>query len=346
MSWQTGEDHSGQRRSLKYRQLTEAERYILSRHKREGLSFRAIAQALGRSPSTISREVKRNATLAVSKGKTFYVPSKAQEHTNGRRSRSRRVKHHGPEVYAHIEGRLTELQWSPEQIANELPKQLGVSLSPMTIYRHVRRDQKGGGTLFKQLRQGGKRRRKRTYGVENRGKLGGKPMIDTRDPAIELRQEVGHWEGDTVMGASGERSCLLTLVERASGLAKVLRLPNRKVRAVNRAVVGLIKGSNLPFKTITWDNGTEFHGYRQIEQATGVGCYFAYPHHPWERGSNENFNGLLRQYFRKGRSLSGKRQSDCDQATAKLNSRPRKRYGFQTPIERMRQLSGVLHLEC
>ncbi|MEG3156311.1 IS30 family transposase [Lysobacter zhanggongensis] len=329
-----------------YHQLTEPERYTLSVLRREGRTFRAIAQALGRSPSTISREVRRNATLNAAKGRSFYVPSKAQEHANGRRSRSRRVKHHGPEVYAHLEARLSEVRWSPEQIAEGLLQELGVTLSHMTIYRHVRRDQRAGGSLFKQLRQGGKRRRKRTYGVEKRGKLGGKAMIDSRPGVIELRQEVGHWEGDTVMGASGERTCLLTLVERATGLALVTRLPHRTVRAVNRAVIGAIQNSGLPFKTITWDNGTEFHGYRQIEEATGVCSYFAYPHHPWERGSNENFNGLLRQYFRKGRSLSCKRQADCDQVVAKLNTRPRKRYGFQTPADRMRELSGVLHLEC
>ena len=148
------------------------------------------------------------------------------------------------------------------------------------------------------------------------------------------------------MGSAGERSCLLTLVERAAGLAKIVRLPHRTVRAVNRAMIELIRNSGLPFKTITWDNGTEFHGYKQIEEATGVQCFFAYPHHPWERGSNENFNGLVRQYFKKRKSLAGKRQSDCDQVAAKLNSRPRKRYGFKTPIQRMQELSGVLHLGC
>ena len=342
-SWQTEGVDSDKRRTPMYRQLTAAERYTLSVLKREGRTFRAIAKALDRSPSTICRELKRNSCQRTDGA---YRPSKAQERTNGRRSRSRRVKHHGPEVYAHIEARLTEVQWSPEQIAKELPPDLGVRLSHMTIYRHVRRDQRAGGLLFKQLRQGGKRRRKRTYGVEKRGKLGNKPMIDSRPEAIELRQEVGHWEGDTVMGASGERACLLTLVERATGYAVVIRLPHRTVRAVNRAVIETIQHDGLPFKTITWDNGTEFHGYRQIEAATGIRCFFAYPHHPWERGSNENFNGLLRQYFRKGKSLSGKRQADCDRAAFKLNTRPRKRYGFQTPANRMQKLSGVLHFAC
>lgn len=329
-----------------YRQLTEAERYTLSVLKREGRSFRSIAQALQRSPSTISREVRRNATIDQQRPRPLYVPSKAQEHANGRRRRSRRVKQHAPEVYAHVEALLAQEQWSPEQIAHQLPERLGVRLSHMTIYRHVRRDQRAGGRMFRHLRQGGKRRRKRTYGPEKRGKLANKPMIDTRPEAIEHRQEAGHWEGDTVMGSAGERCCLLTLVERATGLAKIVRLPHRTVRAVTRATIELIRSSDLPFKTITWDNGTEFHGYRQIEQATGVRCYFAYPHHPWERGSNENFNGLARQYFRKGKSLAGKRQSDCDRVAAKLNTRPRKRYGFQTPIQRMQQLSGVLHLGC
>ena len=326
-----------------YSQLTEAERYTLSVLKREGRSIREIARALDRQASTISRELKRNSCHRTDGA---YRPSKAQERTNGRRRRSRQVKHHAPEVYAHVEALLAEQQWSPEQIASQLPERLGVRLSHMTIYRHVRRDQRCGGVMFRNLRHGGKRRRKRTYGPEKRGKLANKPMIDMRPETIEHRQEVGHWEGDTVIGSAGERACLLTLVERATGLAMIMRLPHRTVRAVNRAAIALIRSSGLPFKTITWDNGTEFHGYRQIEEATGVRCFFAYPHHPWERGSNENFNGLARQYFRKGKRLAGKRQSDCDQVAAKLNSRPRKRYGFQTPIQRMQQLSGVLHLEC
>ena len=329
-----------------YRQLTEAERYTLSTLKRAGWSLRRIAKFLCRSPSTLSREVRRNATNDQRKPNPLYIPSKAQEQASGRRRRSRRVKHHAPEVYAEVEALLAEEQWSPEQIASQLPERLGVRLSHMTIYRHVRRDQRLGGVMFRHLRQGGKRRRKRTYGPEKRGKLPNKPMIDTRSEAIECRQEVGHWEGDTVMGSAGERCCLLTLVERATGFGVIIRLPHRTVRAVTRATIELIRSSRLPFKTITWDNGTEFHGYRQIEQAIGVQSFFAYPHHPWERGSNENFNGLARQYFRKGRSLARTRQSDCDQVAAKLNSRPRKRYGFQTPIQRMQQLSGVLHLEC
>src|SRR5690606_3457739 len=186
VSWQTGEDHSGKRRSPMYHQLTESERYTLSVLHRDGQSLRAIARILERSPSTISREVRRNRCHRTDGA---YRPSKAQERTNGRR-------------------------------------------------------------------------RKRTSGPERRGKLQGKPMIDTRPVEVENRVEVGHWEGDTVIGTVGERDCLLTLVERSTGLAVVTKLPHRTVKAVNRAAVEAIERCGLPFKTITWDNGTEFHGYR------------------------------------------------------------------------------------
>ncbi|MGY1522143.1 transposase, partial [Luteimonas sp. A482] len=145
-----------------YHQLTEPERYTLSVLKRQGCSFRCIAQVLQRSPSTISREIGRNATVVQGKPRPLYVPSKAQEHANGRRSRSRRVKQHDRAVYAHVESLLVEQQWSPEQIACHLPEQVGTGISHMTIYRHVRHDQRQGGRLYKHLRQGGKRRRKRT----------------------------------------------------------------------------------------------------------------------------------------------------------------------------------------
>ncbi len=326
-----------------YSQLTEPERYTVGVLKREGRSIRGIARALGRQASTISRELKRNSCHRTDGA---YRPSKAQERMSGRRSRSRRVKHHAPGVYARLEALLQEQQWSPEQIASASGEIMGARISHVTIYRHIREDQRRGGGLYRHLRQGGKRRRKRTFGPERRGKLAGKPMIDSRPKVIELRHEVGHWEGDTVMGAAGERTYLLTLVERSTGWAEVMRLPHRTVQAVNRAVMAVIRNSGLPFKTITWDNGTEFHGYRALEQATDVRCYFAYPHHPWERGSNENFNGLLRQYFGKGKSLARIRQADCDRAVTKLNQRPRKRYGFKTPDQRMQELSGVLHLGC
>ncbi|NZA26360.1 IS30 family transposase [Luteimonas sp. SJ-92] len=326
-----------------YHQLTEQERYTLSVLHRDGQSLRTIARILDRSPSTISREIQRNRCHRTDGA---YRPSKAQQRTNGRRRRTRQVRQHDADIYGRIEALLRYAQWSPEQIARWLALHGVVRISHMTIYRHVHRDRLAGGQLRSCLRQGGKRRRKRTFGPERRGKLHGKPMIDSRPAEVEGRQEVGHWEGDTVVGTASERVCLLTLVERCTGVALVVRLPHRTVKAVNRAALDAIQRSGLPFKTITWDNGTEFHGYRALEQATGVLCYFAYPHRPWERGSNENFNGLLRQYLPKGRSLARTTQADCNRIAHKLNTRPRKRHGYKTPIERMQELSGVLHLGC
>jgi len=163
---------------------------------------------------------------------------------------------------------------------------------------------------------------------------------------MRARQEPGHWEGDTVSGSIHDRSCLLILVERSSGLALVAKLLHRTSTAVNRSTLRLIRESGLPFKTITWDTGTEFHGYKVLEAATGVRCYFAYPHRPWRRGSNENFNGLIRQYFPKRSSLARLQQKTCDLVAHKINSRPRKRYGFKSPIEQMRNLLGAVHFAC
>lgn len=326
-----------------YHQLTERERYTLGVLRRQGMSGRSIARILQRNPSTISREIHRNACHATDGA---YRPSKAQERTNGRRRRTRRARHHDPGVYEAVECLLRDEQWSPEQIANWLAIHDIARISHMTIYRHVHADSRQGGTLRAMLRQAGKRRRKRTFGEERRGRLQNKPMIDTRPGVIEERREPGHWEGDTVVGTTGERDCLLTLVERSTGLALVAKLPHRTTLAVNRAACRLIRESGLPFHTITWDNGTEFHGYKALEKATGVNCYFAYPHRPWQRGSNENFNGLLRQYFPKRRSLARLRQRDCDLVALKINTRPRKRHGYKTPMERFEELRRVLRLGC
>lgn len=249
----------------------------------------------------------------------------------GRRRRSRRGSHYSPEQWAKVEQLLHE-QWSPEQVARVLERE-GLRISYQTIYRHVRRDWKQGGTLYRELRHRYKRR-KRHYGPERRGKLQGKRMIDERPTVVDARQEIGHWEVDTVQGANAEKACVVTLVERVTGLLLVEKVANRTVKAVNRALIRAIERAPLPVKTITADNGTEFHGYREIEAETGTMIYFARPHHPWERGTNENTNGLLRQYWPKGASMQNLRQKQCDQVANKLNQRPRKRHGFISPLQR------------
>ncbi len=149
----------------------------------------------------------------------------------------------------------------------------------------MRRDWHAGGALYLELRRRYKRR-KRHYGVERRGRLKGKRMIDERPAHIETRQTVGHWEIDTVMGASSEKPCIVTLVERASGYVLIGKLPNRTTKALNDRTIRLIQAAQLPFLTITSDYGTEFHGSPHIEAATGTTVYLAHPHDPWERGTN------------------------------------------------------------
>ncbi len=213
--------------------------------------------------------------------------------------------------------------WSPEQVSGHLRRTGEFSISHKTIYRHVWRDRQAGGSLREHLRGARKLRRKRYGRYDSRGRLAGKRMIGERPASIESRQWVGHWEIDTVLGTTGE--CVMTLVERATGLALIGKLAARTVAELNRAAIAMIGRYPGRFQSITADNGTEFHGYKDIEAATGVIFYFATPHHSWERGTNENTNGLIRQYLPKGRSLKKLRQKPCDEIAEVLNEGPRKR---------------------
>lgn len=316
---------------MTYDQLTLDERYTISKLRMAGFGAGRIGEIMGRHRSTIHREVERNSIAILDR--TTYCPTKAQKKRNGRLRMSRRGRQHQVSEYVRVE-QLLKKQWSPEQVASTLKKQGEFAISHQTIYRHVRRDWKAGGKLYLQLRHRYKRR-KRHYGLERRGRLQGKRMIDERPAEVETRQQPGHWEIDTVMGAGSEKPCIVTLVERATGYVLIGKLPNRTTRATNKRIIALIKASGLPFLTLTPDNGTEFHNYPAIETATGVTVYFAQPHHPWERGTNENTNGLIRQYLPKGVSMADVTQAQCNMIAYKLNTRPRKRYGYDTPQQRL-----------
>jgi IS30 family transposase len=177
-----------------------------------------------------------------------------------------------------------------------------------------------------------KQRRKRYNSKDSRGVLRGKRHISERPAEVELRQEPGHWEGDTVIGVD-KRFSILTLVERRSGFAIIKKLKARTTIVVNAAAIQAISENRKMFKTITFDNGTEFHDYKQLEARFAIRCYFATPYHSWERGSNENLNGLIRQYVPKGACMKLLTQEQCNKIAADLNTRPRKRHGFKTPSE-------------
>jgi IS30 family transposase len=300
---------------------------MLAALRRQGLNQSEIARALGRHRSTVCRELLRNSTKADGRYRAFT----AQERTNGRRSRSRRNRRFTAADFALVD-ELLRRQWSPEQVAGHLSRTGQLLISHETIYRHVWRDKRAGGALYTHLRGARKRRRKRYGAYDSRGRLAGKRMISERPPEVETRDRTGHWEADTVAG-SGSKDCVVTLVERKTGLVLIGKLADRTAEGLSRRAVRLMISSGARFETVTADNGTEFHDYKRIERRAGATFYFARPYHSWERGSNENANGLIRQYLPKGESMAGLSQHQCNAIARKLNTRPRKRLGFRTPLE-------------
>ncbi len=310
---------------MTYKQLTSEDRYTISSLRKQGFNTADIARELGRDRSTIFREVKRN---SCTDGR--YRPYKAASRTRGRSAKSRRNSHFTHEDYKLVNKYLRK-KWSPRQISETLYIRGELSISHETIYKYVWRDRFYGGTLYTHLRQAAKRRRKRYNAYDSRGVLAGKRHISERPKAVETRRSIGHWEIDTVMGR-GDLDCIITLVERKSKLTKIGKLRNRTKQQTNACLVRMLKKLQGKVKTITADNGTEFHGYKEIEKKTGVKFYFCMPYHSWERGTNENTNGLIRQYLPKGKSMASLTQEKCNRIAHELNTRPRKRHNYKTPL--------------
>ena len=315
---------------MKYRQLNAEERSALAALRSLGLNKAEIARELGRHRSTVGRELKRN-SAPYDGG---YRSARAHQRAHARRYRSRRNSQFEREEWVRVEELLKE-EWSPEQVSGHLARAKELWISHETIYRHVWRDLQAGGTLHAHLRCARKQCRKRYGRYDSRGRLAGKRMIGERPAVVERRGQIGHWEIDTMMGESlGESSdCILTLVERKTGYLLIGKLKARTAAEANRGLLELMARHPGRVRTITADNGTEFHWYRQIEAVHPVKFYFATPHHSWERGTNENTNGLIRQYLPKGQSMTSLTQSQCDAIAQHLNERPRKRHAYKTPNE-------------
>jgi len=313
---------------MTYHQITFAERYTLGALRRQGWTAAAIARALGRHRSTIGREVRRNRKAIDG----AYRPQLAHWYALGRRWRSRRNRRIAAADLRQV-CRLLEAQWSPEQVAGYLRRRGLLRISHETIYRYIWADKRAGGQLYAHLRGARKRHRKR-YGVyDRRGRLAGKRPISARPAAVQARTRVGDWEVDTMLGAGQAGACVLSLVERKTGYLVLAKLEARTSEEVTRRATQLLRAQPRAVHTVTADNGTEFHDYAAIERATGVRFYFATPHHAWERGTNENTNGLVRQYLPKRQSMARLSQRDCTTIARLLNQRPRKRLGYRTPEE-------------
>ena len=311
---------------MNYKQLSEEERHRIGALRSEGRNMSFIARRLGRSCSTISRELKRNRYPTDGRYRAYHAASMA----NGRRKRARSGSRFTAHDWKPVD-LLLRCDWSPEQVAGELSITGILEISHETIYQHVLRDRRSGGTLWTHLRGSRKQRRKRYGAYDSRGRLAGKRPIGDRPRQAENRETTGHWEIDTVHG--GGLESIVTLVDRKSGFVQIGQLAQRTIEETNWRLLKLMARHPGRYETITSDNGCEFHGYKEVEAKSRVIFYFATPHHSWERGTNENTNGLIRQYLPKGASMAELTQQQCDAIATKLNSRPRKRLGYRTPYQ-------------
>jgi transposase, IS30 family len=311
-----------------YTQITAAERYTLARLRQHQVPMTTIARLLGRHRSTLYREVRRNA----SRYDGGYRAELADSYARTRRSHSRRNQRFASVDWAQVHAQLREL-WSPEQIAGRFRHECRLRISHETIYRHIWADKRAGGALHLYLRGGRKQCRKRYGRYDSRGRLAGKRPITARPAIVETRERIGDWEADTIVGPEGTRHCLVSFVERQTGYLVLGKLRARTVAELNRRAIPLLRQQPHPVHTLTCDNGTEFHGHATLEAATMAQVYFATPHHAWERGTNENTNGLIRQYIPKRTSMANLTQRDCVAIARALNQRPRKRLGYRTPEE-------------
>jgi IS30 family transposase len=317
------------------RYLSFDEREEIMRLDAAGQGVRAIARTLGRDPATISRELRRG------QGYRGYKASVAQARADrGRRGPRGAKLATNLRLRREVQTRLKRRE-SPEQIAGRLkvdfPDEPEMWLVTETIYQSLYVQSRGGlnRELTRFLRTGRSVRKPRRREGERRGRIPDMVLISERPAEVEDRAVPGHWEGDLVMGSTASNSAVGTLVERASGFVMLLHLPDgHGALAVQEAIVSkMLTLDEQLRRSLTWDQGKEMRNHVAIAEATGLDIYFCDPHSPWQRGSNENTNGLLRQYLPKGTDLSFHGPGLLDTYAAELNARPRKRHGFRTPAE-------------
>lgn len=323
---------------MNYTHLAREERYQIATLLKAGHSQRQIAELLQRHPATISRELARSGCPPK------YCPRRAQASAQSRRQRCANAPRIDAQCWEIAQARLQE-GWSPSGIAGRLRCE-GRAISHETIYRRVYADKRHGGVLWRHLRCQ-KPHRKRYGRYDRRGRarpLGGVP-IEARPAVIETRATFGHWEGDTMLD-SGMRSALVTLVERKSRYTLLARVERKTAALVGQAVIQLLRPFGALAQTLTVDNGKEFSGHADLAARLNLNCYFARPYAAWQRGSVENTNGLLRQYFPRNRPIASIPTREIRQAMDKLNHRPRKCLGYRTPHEVMTEALQTVALRA
>lgn len=306
---------------MSYAQLAAEQRYQIYALMKAGHRQTKIAAVVGVHKSTISREVRRN------RGLRGYRPLQAHQLAVHRRQTKAQCRL-TPEHWSLIE-RLLQEDWSPEQISLWLAAQQVLTISHEWIYQHVLQDKAQDGSLYRHLRC--QKARKKRYGAyDRRGHLRNRVSIEERPSIVEDRTRLGDWELDTIIG-KGRRKVLVSLTERTSRLALIAKVPNKEAVGVTHAILKLLTPLSKQVYTLTADNGKEFAQHEAIAKALNADFYFAHPYASWERGLNENTNGLIRQYFPKSCDFTTITQQDLDHVMHKLNNRPRKCLGMKTP---------------
>lgn len=306
-----------------YTHLTQEERYQIYAYKRAGYSHSDIAEMLGRHVSTIKRELRRNTGL---KG---YRPQQAHHFAQGRHQLKPKVVKMTEEMQRYIKEHLV-IEWSPEQIQGRLQADGEPSVCPKTIYDFIAQDKANGGDLYTHMRH--KKYRQRTGKPDPRGQIRDRVGIEERPDIVDQKKRIGDWEADTVIG-KGHKGVLVTLSERVSKLNLIAHVPSKHAEVVTQAMIEMLTPYQDELHTITFDNGKEFAFHKRVAEALNVKTYFARPYHSWERGLNENHNGLIRQYLPKGKPLDKVTKAQVAEIQARLNQRPRKLLGFRTPEE-------------
>lgn len=309
--------------TMSYHQLTENERYQIYTLKKAGHSNIEIADLLERHPATIGRELKRNIGLR------GYRPQQAQRLSDARRKNAYKARKVDDDILSAIEC-LVRQELSPQQVVDYLAIHRGVSLHHETVYQIIYADKRNGGDLYTHLRVASKPYRKRYGSYDRRGKLKNRVSIDERPAVVDRRNRLGDWEGDTVIG-KGRKSALLTMVERKTLYTVIVRLTGKRADLLAQAAIDGMKHLKHHVKTITLDNGLEFAGHEKISESLEADIYFAHPYASWERGINENTNGLIRQYFPKGTDFNEVTDEEINHVMDRLNNRPRATRGNRSP---------------
>lgn len=314
--------------------LTQEQRYTISVMKEQGHSQKDIAKAIGKDKSVVSRELRRNCDLRSGK----YKHNLAQRKYEQRQKDKPRCVKFTDAVKAYVDKKLSE-KWSPEQISKTPCPSCLEMVSHERIYQYIIDDKKQGGDKWKHLRR--KRKyRKRCVVEDRRGKLSKTNSIHDRPDEVDQRSRYGDYEVDLIVGAN-HKGGLLTLNDRKTGIVKIRKIKGKNSKQIAKQIVSALRSEKALIHTITSDNGKEFADHEYVSKKLGITFYFADPYSSWQRGSNENLNGLIRQYFPKKTNFDTVSNEQIKKVEKQLNKRPRKRFGFKSPIQEFNLITKV-----